>query len=81
MITKITSTTPDSEIVTSRVVNAPIKMAFEAWANPNHLKNWWGPNGFTNTLTSSILESAAHGVLLCMGPTKAITTMNANLLK
>lgn len=49
MATQIISTTPDSEIVISRVVNATIKIAYEAWANPNHLKNWWGPAGFTNS--------------------------------
>jgi uncharacterized protein YndB with AHSA1/START domain len=49
MESQIISATPGCEIVTTRVVNAPIEVAFEAWANPNHLKNWWGPKGFTNT--------------------------------
>ncbi len=42
-------TTPDSEIVSSRVLEFPQELIFEAWANPDHLKNWWGPKGFTNT--------------------------------
>lgn len=49
MKTEIFPTTPDCEIVSSRTVNAPQDLVFEAWANPNHLKKWWGPNGFTNT--------------------------------
>jgi len=37
------------EIVTTRVVNFSQEMAFKAWADPVHLKNWWGPAGFTNS--------------------------------
>jgi uncharacterized protein YndB with AHSA1/START domain len=42
-------TNPDCEIVSIRIVNASQELVFEAWSNPNHLKNWWGPKGFTNT--------------------------------
>lgn len=49
MSSAILSTTPESEIVTSRILNFPQKLVFEAWSNPEHLKNWWGPKGFTNT--------------------------------
>ncbi|MCG6188292.1 SRPBCC family protein [Maribellus maritimus] len=30
-------------------MNFSQEKVFEAWSNPKHLKNWWGPNGFTNT--------------------------------
>jgi uncharacterized protein YndB with AHSA1/START domain len=40
---------PDREIVTTRVFNAPRTLVFKAWTDPEHLKNWWGPKGFTNT--------------------------------
>lgn len=49
MTTNPFPTTPDCEIVSTRVIDFPIELVFDAWANPNHLKNWWGPNGFTNT--------------------------------
>jgi len=49
MISDILTTTPDSEIVTTRVLNFPQELVFKAWSNPEHLKNWWGPKGFTNT--------------------------------
>jgi uncharacterized protein YndB with AHSA1/START domain len=45
----ILNKTPDCEIVTSRVVDFSREMVFKAWTNPDHLKNWWGPKGFTNT--------------------------------
>ncbi|MFD1605830.1 SRPBCC family protein [Flavobacterium artemisiae] len=49
MSSTILSTTPESEIVTSRILSFPQKLVFKAWSNPEHLKNWWGPKGFTNT--------------------------------
>ena len=45
----ILETTADCEIVSSRVINFPIDLVFRAWTEPDHLKNWWGPAGFTNT--------------------------------
>ena len=37
----------DREIVLSRVINAPRKLVFAAWADPRHLPRWFGPAGFT----------------------------------
>jgi uncharacterized protein YndB with AHSA1/START domain len=39
----------DNFILSTRIFDAPIALVFEAWSNPYHLKNWWGPTGFTNT--------------------------------
>jgi uncharacterized protein YndB with AHSA1/START domain len=49
MTTEIINTTPDCEIVSSRIFDTERINLFRAWADPNHLKNWWGPKGFTNT--------------------------------
>src|SRR5690606_21706423 len=49
MITEILPTTPDSEIVATRILNASLELVFRAWSKPEYLKNWWGPAGFTNT--------------------------------
>jgi uncharacterized protein YndB with AHSA1/START domain len=37
------------EIVTTRVFDAPRELVFESWTDPDQLKVWWGPHGFTNT--------------------------------
>jgi uncharacterized protein YndB with AHSA1/START domain len=44
-----TLTTPsDQEIVVTRVVNAPRRLVFDAWTNPEHLPHWMlGPEGWT----------------------------------
>ncbi len=49
MTTEIINTTPDCEIVSTRIFDTAIEKLYRAWSDPNHLKNWWGPNGFTNT--------------------------------
>ncbi|QOG00949.1 SRPBCC family protein [Flavobacterium sp. MDT1-60] len=49
MATVTFPTTADCEIVSSRVINFSQELVFKAWTDPNHLKNWWGPKGFTNT--------------------------------
>lgn len=49
MTSQILSATPNSEIVTTRILNSPQELVFKAWSNPHHLKNWWGPKGFINT--------------------------------
>jgi uncharacterized protein YndB with AHSA1/START domain len=37
------------EIVTTRIFDAPRDVVFEAWTDPDQLKLWWGPRGFSNT--------------------------------
>lgn len=39
----------DRTIECSRILHAPIELVYKAWSEPAHLKNWWGPSGFTNT--------------------------------
>ena len=37
------------EIVTTRVLNAARDLVFTCFTTPEHLKEWWGPKGFSNT--------------------------------
>jgi uncharacterized protein YndB with AHSA1/START domain len=36
------------EVRMTRILDAPRDMVFAAWTDPEHLKHWWGPTGFTN---------------------------------
>ncbi|WP_103068496.1 SRPBCC family protein [Aquimarina sediminis] len=37
---------PDNRTVTlERTFNAPIELVWEAWTQPEHIANWWGPKG------------------------------------
>ena len=35
------------DIVITRVFDAPQKLVFQAWTEPERMKRLWGPNGFT----------------------------------
>ena len=41
--------TADRELVISRLIDAPRNLVFKAWTHPDHVGQWWGPNGFTTT--------------------------------
>jgi uncharacterized protein YndB with AHSA1/START domain len=44
------SATADREIVTTRLLNAPRELVFDAWTDPKHVVKWWGgPRGFRTT--------------------------------
>ena len=36
------------ELITMRMFDAPREVMFKAWTEPERLKRWWGPKGFTN---------------------------------
>lgn len=40
----------ENELVISRTVSAPREKVWKVWTDPEHIKHWWGPNGFTNTI-------------------------------
>lgn len=44
------SSTAGREITVTRVINASRETVFEMWTNPKHIAEWWGPQGFTNTI-------------------------------
>ena len=40
------TTDADNRTLTlKRTFNAPIKLVWEAWTQPEHIANWWGPKG------------------------------------
>ena len=70
MTSEIISTTPDCEIVSSRIVNTAREIVFTAWTDPNHLINWWGPTGFTNTFNEFDLRPGGKWRFIMHGPDK-----------
>lgn len=36
-----------SELVLTRLIDAPRRLVFKAWTQPEHVARWWGPKGFT----------------------------------
>jgi uncharacterized glyoxalase superfamily protein PhnB/uncharacterized protein YndB with AHSA1/START domain len=62
------SNTADREIRISRLLDAPIELLWEVWTDPVHIKNWWGPNGFSNTIHKMDLKPGGEWNLTMHGP-------------
>lgn len=39
-------------LIHTRILDAPRDLVWEVWTNPAHIKEWWGPNGFSLTTKS-----------------------------
>ena len=59
-----------NQIFSSREMNFPVEKVYEAFANPALLKNWWGPDGFTNTIHEFDLQPGGKWILTMHGPEK-----------
>jgi uncharacterized protein YndB with AHSA1/START domain len=58
----------DRELKFTRVFDAPRELVFEAWTNPKHLVQWWGPDGFTTTVHEMDLRPGGTWRLTMRGP-------------
>jgi uncharacterized protein YndB with AHSA1/START domain len=52
----------------SRTLKAPIALVWEVWTNPEHIAQWWGPNGFTNTIQQMDFKEGGEWKLTMHGP-------------
>lgn len=59
-----------TEIYSSRLIAAPLKSVYQAFANPQLLQQWWGPHGFTNTFHTFDLRPGGKWALTMHGPEK-----------
>jgi uncharacterized protein YndB with AHSA1/START domain len=57
------STSPS--IVITRVFDAPRERVFQAWTDPDKVKQWWGPKGFTTPVVQIDLRPGGKS-LSCM---------------
>ncbi|MCW3117062.1 MAG: polyketide cyclase [Chitinophagaceae bacterium] len=62
------SSLADRELAISRLVNAPRDLVWEVWTKPEHIKLWWGPNGFTNTIFQMEVKPGGVWDLVMHGP-------------
>lgn len=58
----------DREIRASRVLDAPRERVFDAWTDPAHISNWWGPRGFTTTTAKMDLRPGGEWRFVMHGP-------------
>ena len=58
----------NSALQTTRIFKAPINLMWEVWTNPEHIVNWWGPNGFTGTIHKMDFQEGGEWKLTLHGP-------------
>lgn len=60
--------TANRELFISRLLNAPRQLVWEAWTNPAHIAQWWGPEGFTNTIHQMDVSAGGEWHFIMHGP-------------
>lgn len=53
------------DLVVTRVFDASIKQVWNAWSDPEYVKRWWGPDGFTCPLANMDFREGGTS-LVCM---------------
>ena len=62
------SNTADRELVIKRVFDAPRELVFAVWTDPEHVAQWWGPNGFSTTIQEMDVRPDGIWRLVMHGP-------------
>ena len=52
-------------VVVTRVFDAPVEQVWSAWAEPELVKQWWGPTGFTAPVAEMDFREGGRS-LVCM---------------
>jgi uncharacterized protein YndB with AHSA1/START domain len=60
--------TETRELRITRSFKAPIELMWEVWTNPEHVINWWGPDGFTTTIHTMEVKEGGEWTLTMHGP-------------
>jgi len=56
------------EMRISRTFKASITLMWEVWTKPEHIANWWGPKGFTNTIHTMDFTEGGEWKFTMHGP-------------
>ena len=65
---EIKNDTSDRELIITRLLNAPRELVWDVFTKPEHIKNWWGPNGFTNTIDKMDVKPGGEWEFVMHGP-------------
>lgn len=58
----------NSEVVITRTFDAPRALVWQAWTDPKHIMQWWGPAGFNNERCESDLRIGGSFQLAMRAP-------------
>lgn len=52
----------------TRILQAPRELVWKVFTEPEHVKHWWGPNGFTNTIHEMNVRQGGEWNFTMHGP-------------
>jgi uncharacterized protein YndB with AHSA1/START domain len=55
-------------IIGTREFDAPRELVWQAWSDPKHLSQWWGPDGFTTTTNAFEMRPGGVWRFVMHGP-------------
>lgn len=58
----------ENKVIYKRYFDVPVDLVFEAWSMPEHLAEWWGPDGFTLTTKSMDFSNGGIWDFIMHGP-------------
>ena len=58
----------DREIIITRVFDAPRELIFQVWTDPKHVAQWWGPRGFSTTISEMDVRPGGFWRVVMRGP-------------
>jgi len=61
-------TTANRELRITKTLKAPIDLVWEVWSKPEHIAQWWGPKGFTNTIKKMEFKEGGEWKFTMHGP-------------
>jgi uncharacterized protein YndB with AHSA1/START domain len=56
------------ELRATRNFHAPLELVYRMWTEPEHIVQWWGPRGFTNTIQKMDVRPGGEWLLIMHGP-------------
>ncbi|HMH34938.1 MAG TPA: SRPBCC domain-containing protein, partial [Puia sp.] len=56
-----------NQLIHTRLLNAPRELVWDVWTKPEHIKEWWGPNGFTLTHKSMDVQAGKQWKFIMHG--------------
>ena len=56
------------QIITTRLLNAPRDLVWKVLTTPEHIEHFWGPDGFTNSITKMDVRPGGEWLFTMHGP-------------
>lgn len=58
----------ENKVTYKKYFDVPVDLLFEVWSKPEHLMEWWGPDGFTLTIKSLDFSNGGIWEFIMHGP-------------